>query len=129
MNFYIKNLITYLYLIVLSPIVFLLYVYFQHYSGQHVLIGLILMILNCLIASVLSFLLLFIFKRSSQISLFKSSLIFSIVYGLTLLIIFDINPFQYHQTEIQNIKRCFLFSEIIAWSTLCILLKVTRNFE
>ena len=129
MNFLLKNLIIYSVLSFLSILIFIFYLSLAGYPGGSVGMAPFIVILNCLISFAISIILVIILKFKMEISLLKSAWIFTIIYFLTLLFYFGINPFKGGIDRMsKNINLGFYLCEIISFGLFYIRTMVRKNF-
>lgn len=114
MIYYIKHFFSYVIISVLSVMIFGAFlVSHPEYPGGEVGMVPLLIILNCIIATCIAFILLLLVRIKTKITLPASTTMFAILYCLVLIFYFDSNPLEKGDAMARNVNT---------WGYLCLLL-------
>lgn len=118
MIYYIKHFFSYVIISVLSVMIFILFLgSHPEYPGGAVGMAPFLIVLNCIIATCIAFILLLLLRIKTKISLLASTTMFAILYCLVLIFYFDSNPLEKGNAMARNVNTlgylCLLLSFIL----------------
>ncbi|WDO12924.1 hypothetical protein MH928_16575 [Flavobacterium sp. WW92] len=114
MIYYIKHFFSYVIISVLSVVIFGAFlVSHPEYPGGAAGMAPLLIILNCIIAACIAFILLLLLRIKTKITLPASTTMFALFYFLVLIFYFDSNPLEKGDAMARNIN---------IWGYLCLLL-------
>lgn len=114
MIYYIKHFFSYVIISVLSVVIFGAFlVSHPEYPGGAVGMAPFIIILNCIIATSIAFILLLLLRIKTKITLPASTAMFALLYFLVLIFYFDSNPLEKGDAMTRNVNT---------WGYLCLLL-------
>lgn len=94
MNYFIKHILSFFFIGIITIIIFILYLGTTNYSGGEIgMIPFLIAIYLLTVIGITSVLILFLKILGIDISILKSSALFSIIYLVFLIFYFDSNPF------------------------------------
>ncbi len=115
MNYFFKHLFSYFFIGIVATIIFIFYLKTTTYSGGEIGMTPFLITLYSLIVIGISSTIILILKIIGiEISIFKSSVLFSIIYLLLLIFYFDSNPFKTN-VYLGDVNLWIFLSEILSF--------------
>ena len=114
MIYYLKHIGSYLIISALTTITFILFLVLKRYPDGAVGMIPFLIALNCVIAFFLSSVLLLILKFKLELSLLKSSVLYTFIYWISLIFYIGANPFNQVDEISRNVDLWLFLSEIIS---------------
>jgi len=129
MNYYLKHFISYVDINVLSTIIFTIFLKVKEYPGGAVGMAPFLIIINCVVAVFLTFVLLTILKFKLNLNLLKSTILFSIVYSISMMFYFGANPLEERTDEMSwNVDLWSFISEFISFALFNLGIQISKKF-
>ena len=127
MEYWPKHLLSYFLTSVLSNIIFVIYLKTTNYSGGEIGMAPLITMLNAIITSAISLIILICLRIFSiKVSIFISLTIFSLVSTLLLFIYFKINPFEGYLSDVDLMA---LLSVIVASLLTCLFYLIKKNIK
>ncbi len=127
MEYWPKHLLSYFLTTVLSNIIFVIYLKTTNYSGGEIGMAPLITMLNAIITSAISLIILICLRIFSiKVSIFISLTIFSLVSTLLLFIYFKINPFEGYLSDVDLMA---LLSVIVASLLTCLFYLIKKNIK
>ena len=127
MEYWPKHLLSYFLTSVLSNIIFVIYLKTTNYSGGEIGMAPLITMLNAIITSAISLIILICLRIFSiKVSIFISLTIFSLVSTLLLFTYFEINPFKGYLSDVDLMA---LLSVIGASLLTCLFYLIKKNID
>ena len=127
MEYWPKHLLSYFLTTVLSNIIFVIYLKTTNYSGGEIGMVPLITMLNAIITSAISLIILICLRIFSiKVSIFISLTIFSLVSTSVLFIYFKINPFEGYLSDVDLMA---LLSVIVASLLTCLFYFIKKNID
>ena len=129
MNYYLKHFISYVVISVLSTIIFTMFLSFKEYPGGAVGMAPFLIMINCVVAVFVTFVLLGILKFKLKLNLLQSTILFSVVYSISMMFYFGANPLIESTDEMSwSVDLWSFVSEFISFAIFNLGIQINKKF-
>ena len=132
MNYFFKHLFSYFFIGIVATIIFIFYLKTTTYSGGEIgMTPFLIALYSLIVIGITSAIILILKIIGIEISILKSSLLFSIIYLLLLIFYFDANPFKTNE-YLGDVNLWMFLSEILSFLILnagIIIRKKNINFN